>query len=278
MHLHLQNPVNWACFTGLEDNDKVIIIMNTGQESVTLGLLRLTLNKLIHCHSSTGSPLLSTLQLHHHSSASSRAACKAQSPVVTQLLPESSTAQVMMPLSRHSPLPAQCCQARTGLHRNLQLFTSSASGIPGWRCSSQHRQAPHVLGFLPGIVKWAFFVLKTFLRHTQEPDYCCGFKAALRPHRQVVPRQKHQAPPTPRRIPCLSSRNCHCRFLRKGLTVTQEKNSASVATIARERKMKAVQASRGHSKRGRRRNWSVWIQRRDQPDLFCLSSPAYGLG
>lgn len=130
MQLHLQNPVNWACFTGLEDYDKVIIIMNTAQISVTLGLLKLTLNKLIHCHSSM--PLLSTLQ--HHCSITtpappSRAVCMAQSSVVTWLLPENSTAQAMMPLSRHWPLLARC-QARIGLHRNLQLFTSSASGIP----------------------------------------------------------------------------------------------------------------------------------------------------
>lgn len=115
----------------MEDNDKVIITMNTAQKSVTLGLLKLTLNKLIHCHSSM--PLLSTLQ--HHCAITtpvppSRAVCTAQSSVVTRLLPENSTAQATMPLSRHSPLPARCCQARPGLHRNLQLFTSSASGIP----------------------------------------------------------------------------------------------------------------------------------------------------
>lgn len=133
MQLHLQNPINWACFTGLEENNKAIIIMKTAQKSVTLGLLKLTLNKVIDCHSSTGSPLLSTLQHHcsiHHGSAPSRAACMAQSSVGTQLLPEDSTAQVKMPLSRNSPLPARCCQARTRLDRNLQLFTSSASGVP----------------------------------------------------------------------------------------------------------------------------------------------------
>lgn len=104
--------------------------MKTAQKSVTLGLLKLTLNKLIDCHSSTGSPLLSTLQ--HHCSITAvpprRAACMAQSSLVTWLLPENSTAQVKM--FEHSPLPARCCQVRTGLHRNLQLFTSSASGIP----------------------------------------------------------------------------------------------------------------------------------------------------
>lgn len=78
MQLHLQNPINWARFTGLEDNNKVIIIMNTAQKSVTLGLLKLTLNKLIDCHSSIGSPLLrscSTIT----AGPPSRAACMAQS-------------------------------------------------------------------------------------------------------------------------------------------------------------------------------------------------------
>lgn len=80
MQLNLQNPINWACFTGLEDNNKVIILMNTVQKSVTLGLLKLTLNKLIYCHSSIGSPVLSTLQ--HHFSIPvvppSRAVCMAR--------------------------------------------------------------------------------------------------------------------------------------------------------------------------------------------------------
>lgn len=56
--------------------------MNTTQKSVTLGLLKLTLNKLIYCHSSIRNPVLSTLQL-HPSSASQQSSVHGQSSGVT---------------------------------------------------------------------------------------------------------------------------------------------------------------------------------------------------
>lgn len=163
MQLHLQNPINWACFTGLEDSNKVRIIMITAQKSVTLGLLKLTLNKLIPYHSSTGSPLLSTLQ--HHCS------CQ-QSAWHTALWGHGYCQRTAQP--RQCPW-AHIHHCLPGVVRPAQGCTGTCSFLPAqpvgflhWRNSSQHGQASHVLGlisFLPAIIKWHFFVVTTFLRH-----------------------------------------------------------------------------------------------------------------
>ena len=69
--------------------------MNIAQKSVTLGLLKLTLNKLIHSHSTMRSPSLSSLK-HHHCITMPALPRQTglQSSAMTWLLSENSTAQV----------------------------------------------------------------------------------------------------------------------------------------------------------------------------------------
>lgn len=87
----------------------------------------------------------SAAPLLHHCSVPQQSSVHGQN-CAGMVLPENSTAQVMLPLSTHSPLPASCCQTRTGLHRDMQLFTSSDSGIPALEILSTTQTSSSCLG------------------------------------------------------------------------------------------------------------------------------------
>lgn len=92
---HISSQFSHNTLTGSEDNNEVIIT-NTTQKSVTLGLLKLALNKPVHSHSTTHSPSLSSLEHQHCLSTPVLPADQAprpQSSAVTWLLSENSAAQ-----------------------------------------------------------------------------------------------------------------------------------------------------------------------------------------